>query len=96
MVKAKAWETEFARKCQRLEPKVIGCIWIQPQTTQPGEEARTYSKAESFLMQFSAIALVPLPIPYSKGESTDKMETQGLASCPVNVAVYHNTVCVCI
>lgn len=94
MAKAKAWETEFARKCQRLEPKVIGCIWIQ---TRPGEEARTLSKAESFLMQFSAVALVPLPIPVpmsSKGESsTDKMETQGLAACRANVLVYIHCVC---
>ena len=97
MAKAKSWEAEFARKCQRLEPKVIGCIWIQPQNTPPGEKAQAYSKEELFLMQFSAVALVPLPIPVpvsSKGESsTDKMETPGLEAGLAN-GVNHYVVCV--
>ncbi len=84
---AKSWEAEFARKCQLLEPKVIGCFWLQPPPAAamaaegvPSQEKKVLSRDESFLMQFAVVPLVPIPIsPMStKGEtSAEKSENQG-------------------
>ena len=71
MAKVKAWEAEFVRKCQPLHPKLVGCLWFNPQPSD--QEQKTLSKDEAFLAQFAAIALVPLPI--SVGESSS--ENQG-------------------
>lgn len=80
---AKAWEAEFVRKCQPMEPKVIGCLWISISSPE-----KILPKEEAFLMQFAAVALSALPIPVpvaSKGESsTERSETQGLFVCIIN------------
>ena len=71
--KAKAWEAEFARKCQPLRPIKIGCIWTTSGGTGQHQEggAVTVSKDMEFLQQFEAIPLVELPVAIeTKGETT--------------------------
>lgn len=91
LAKAKAWEADFARKCQRLEPKLTGCHWLSVAQCsgkekkgegEAREEERVVSSEEGFLMQFAIVPLVPLPISVvtTKGETTaQKSENQGNA-----------------
>ena len=66
--KAKAWEAEFARKCQPLRPIKIGCIWMNRDQEGGGASA---SKEMEFLQRFEAVPLVELPIAMeTKGETT--------------------------
>ena len=67
MSKAKAWEAEFARRCQPLKPIKIGCLWTSGELAgQTG-----ISKEMEFLQQFEAVPLVELPIAVeTKGETT--------------------------
>ena len=68
MSKAKAWEAEFARKCQPLKPIKIGCVWTSGD--QEGGVANVTKEME-FLQQFEAVPLVELPIAVeTKGETT--------------------------
>ncbi len=69
--KAKAWEAEFARKCQPLKPVCIGCGW----TSLSGEDGDNLSKDEGFLQQFAAVALADLPLSVAaKKETKELME----------------------
>lgn len=69
MAKAKAWEAEYARKCQPLKPIKIGLIWECDVTMESGE---------GLLSQYTAVPLVPLPVTIgtqSKGECTTPSAT---------------------
>lgn len=89
LAKAKAWEAEFARKCQLLNKKKIGLLWLNPLTANTSLPDGSASCDEAFLMQFAAVSLVPLPIPHpmaSKGESSLEVSSdhhlhQGKACC---------------
>lgn len=73
MSKAKAWEAEFARKCQPLRPIKIGCIWTGSGGAGQHQEGGvvTVSKDMEFLQQFEAVPLVELPVAIeTKGETT--------------------------
>ena len=73
MSKAKAWEAEFARKCQPLRPIKIGCIWTSSEGAEQHQEGGvvTVSKDMEFLQQFEAVPLVELPVSIeTKGETT--------------------------
>lgn len=79
---AKAWEVEFARKCQPLEPKLVGCLWLHspPPSTAEAPAQKVLTRDESFLMQFAVVPLVSLPLvpTASKGEtSAEKQDHQG-------------------
>ena len=64
LAKAKAWEAEFSRKCQLLNKKKIGPLWLHPQTIGTSSSlGGSVSCDEAFLMHFAAVSLVPLPIP---------------------------------
>ena len=78
LAKAKAWEAEFARKCQPLKPVQIGCVWSQPGPLAGGGQL---SKEQAFLQQFAAMALVELPIRIAtKLQSPPHSETHGRLS----------------
>ena len=66
--KAKAWEVEFARKCQPLKPVRIGCTW-----TCMSAGGDNLSKDANFLKQFAAVALVDMPL-----SVTTKTETENV------------------
>ena len=51
-MKEKAWEIEFARKCQPVKPICIGCCWASN-----GTEA-----SKSALIQYQAVLFTSLPI----------------------------------
>lgn len=74
LAKAKAWEADFARKCQLLTKTVIGPTW--PHSPASGSSpSDSLSCDETFLAQFAAVALVPLPIPHpmaTKGEASSE------------------------
>ena len=54
-MKSKAWELEFARKCQPLKPICIGCCWASN-----GTEAN-----RSALLQYQAVLFTSLPVTIS-------------------------------
>ena len=54
-MKEKAWEIEFARKCQPLKPVCIGCCWASN-----GTEA-----SRSALLQYQAVLFTSLPVTIS-------------------------------
>ena len=64
--KAKAWEAEFARKCQPLKPVRVGCTW----TTLTDN----LSKDQSFLQQFAAVALTDLPLSLETKKDKEQKE----------------------
>ena len=69
--KAKAWEAEFARKCQPLRPIKIGCLWTSGGAEPQEGGVVTVSKDMEFLQQFEAVPLVELPVAVeTKGETT--------------------------
>ena len=68
MAKAKAWEAEYARKCQPLKPIKVGLIWERDVTMETG----------GLLSQYTAVLLVPHPVSIgtqSKGESSTPSAT---------------------
>ncbi len=67
--KAKAWEVEFAHKCQPLKPVRIGCTW----TRLSADGGDSLSKDEGFLKQFAAVALVDLPLSVETKKETKEV-----------------------
>jgi len=49
-MKEKAWEMEFARKCQPLKPCCVGCCWAVTGTQK------------DVLLQYQAVLLTDLPV----------------------------------
>ena len=61
-MKEKAWEVEFARKCQPVKPVCIGCCWASN-----GTEA-----SRNVLMQYQAVPFTssPITINFNQQEKT--------------------------
>ena len=57
-MKEKAWEIEFARKCQPLKPICIGCCWAS-NGTEP---------SRNVLLQFQAVLFTSLPVTISSDQ----------------------------
>ena len=55
-MKEKAWEIEFARKCQPLKPICIGCCWASN---------RTETNKTALLEEYQAVLFTNLPITIS-------------------------------
>lgn len=66
-MKEKAWEIEFARKCQPLKPVCIGCCWASN-----GTEAN-----RNVLMQYQAALFTssPIIIKFDQQEITSNVKT---------------------
>ncbi len=80
LAKVKAWEAEFARKCQPLTMKIVGPVWPRQRanSSSPASAAGSCNQSvdEVFLSQFAAVSLVPLPIAHpmvTKGEASSEM-----------------------
>ena len=69
--KAKAWEAEFQRTCQPKKATLIGCLWTSGGEEEEEEEER------KFLRQFSAMALVDMPVKVEAASTAGQQETQG-------------------
>ena len=72
--KEKAWEMEFARKCQPLKPVKVGCVWSRLTVCEAGVGECELSKDEEFLRQFAAVALVDLPLSVETKKESKEME----------------------
>ena len=80
LAKAKAWEAEFARKCQPLKAIKIGLVWECDVAMET--DNRVINEHSQLLAQFAAVTLAPVPIQIgteSKGVETPTAATADYA-----------------
>ena len=98
--KEKAWEMEFARKCQPLKPIQIGCVWSRLTVCEGDQGVRgcELSKDEEFLRQFAAVALVDLPLSVETKKELKEMDCSntGMGSESMKMPVPEEGQCQCI